>query len=176
MESKTCCACNLAKPMSEYYGRFGRCKACKKVSNAERWASRTEDEIEKDRKYRQDYYQTHKEQAYESNKISRQKPKNKERVKQYLKNKREITRAYYRNWYSENKIKCAEYTQKYLSKPGVRDIVNAKAQDRRNECGESYARWLIFNRSNIKPSDVPIELIEAKQTQIKISRAIKVGA
>lgn len=117
---------------------------------------------ERIRKYKKEYHVKHREEILNKHKEYR------------LKNKEKISKAR-RKWYEDNKeIKLAR-DKKYVEKNRVAHNRREKQQKKgyRETLHDLYIKSLIVGKSDLKYSDIPKELIEAKRQHLKIKRIIK---
>jgi hypothetical protein len=191
MESKTCRACGVVKPKSDYYAQGACCKICKCARARELHAQRTPESLQNRRNTQRAYRERTKERIAELSAIRRKTEKHKEWTKEYREKNKEklywLNRNYYlRNkeevdakkkvWYKNNSEKTFEYYKKQREKPGVLEAMRERSRRQTKIMGDSYIKHLIARRSIIDPNNVPVELIETKRLHLKLSRAIKENA
>jgi FKBP-type peptidyl-prolyl cis-trans isomerase len=185
MENKTCCRCNETKPMSDYYAQGGACKACTVKRQKDRHASLTPEQREARRQTQRAYRENNRDRVNERARIQRKKPHTKEWLKQYYEKNREALtkrereyrklneeklREYKRKWQQMNPEKCSQYVERYSSKPEKIELMKARSKRSREELSLGYVGTLLGGQKFAK---LPVELLEAKRTQVQILRKIK---
>ncbi len=109
---------------------------------------------EKAKKYRLakiEYYRSQKRQYREKN-----KDKENERTNVWRKSHKLHIQAYKRKWAIQN--------QEKIRNRGIRDIEN---------CSISYIKSLLIIGTSLRHRDIPRDLVELKQLQLKLTRLIK---
>jgi hypothetical protein len=171
--------------MSDYYAQGGACKVCTAKRQRDRHASLTPEQREARRQTQRAYKENNRDRVNERSRIQRRKPHVKEWLKQYYEKNREAVtererkyrklngekiRDYQRKWQQMNHEKCSQYIERYLSKPENIELMKARSKKSREELSLGYVGTLLGGQKFAK---FPVELLEAKRTQIQILRKIK---
>jgi len=181
---KKCNKCNVTKLLIAFKQKTNICKECANIE-LKIWRSKNK---EKSATYCAKYRANNKEKISTMKAIYR--ANNKEKIAKldaiYYQNNKEKKIEIARAWYVNNKERAAKRKSIYYENNKEKMLAASVIWNKNNKkkmsnkrlnnsltLNDTYIKCVINNATNLKYSDIPKKLIEAKRIELKLNRLIK---